>query len=112
MSSFCRNISSSYVEPHLQLVHSSPEIPGPFEQLSDGDEGTVLAERAHAEDLRFGDLLDAPDAVFVHQHFDDFSGLTFEAAQEVLVAVEEGFGPLVAAYQGRVEGQVGQQASS
>ena len=41
--------------------------------------------------------------------FEDLPGLALEAAQDVLVAVEEGLCPLVAAGQGRVEGQVGQQ---
>jgi hypothetical protein len=38
-----------------------------------------------------------------------FPGLAPEVAQEVLVAVEEGFGPLVAADEGSVESQMGQQ---
>jgi hypothetical protein len=79
--------SSRSIQPHLQFVHRLPEIPGPLEQPSDSSEGAVLAEWAHAEDFRFGNLLNAPGAVLVHQQFEDFPGLALEAAQEALVAV-------------------------
>ena len=49
--------STRRIQPHLQLVHRLPEIPGPVEQLGDGGEGAVLAEGPHAEDLGFGDLI-------------------------------------------------------
>ena len=63
-----------------------------MKQIGDSGEGIILAERAHAEDLGFGYLLNAPDAVLVHQQFEDFPGPALEATQEILIAVEEGFG--------------------
>ena len=74
-------------------------------------EGAVLAAGAHTQDLGLGDLFNAPDAVLVHQQLENLPGPALKAAQEVLVAVEEGFGSLVAADQGRVEGQVGQRVA-
>jgi len=56
--------SSRRIQPHLQLIHSLSETPEPLEQLSDGGEAAVLAERPHAEDLGFGDLFDPQTRYF------------------------------------------------
>ena len=68
--------SSHRIQLHLQLIHRLPEIPEPVEQLSDSRERAVLDEGPHAEDLGFGDLLDAPYAILVCQQLNDFPGPT------------------------------------
>jgi hypothetical protein len=77
-------------------------FPGPWNSSAIVVKVPYSLEGAHAEDLRFGALLDTPDAVLVHRQLEDFPGPALEAAQEVLVAVEKSFGPLVATDQGSV----------
>jgi hypothetical protein len=80
-------VSGCHIQPHLQLIHRLPEILEPLEQINDSREGAIFAERPHAEDFGFGNLFNAPDAVLVHQQFEDLPGSALEAAHEVLVAV-------------------------